>query len=119
MSKSYKLGSHDTMTYLKTKSWILRPFHFVAKCQNINIENQYECGARMFDIRLKYNFNDADFVFAHGCMEFTGTTYDHIFTWLDNKAKESGEPIYVRMVLEYNREPKSINWITEQYVALC
>lgn len=117
MSHKFKIGSHDTMTYLKPAAWFLRPFHFVAKCQNLSIEDQYKAGCKMFDIRLKYNKKTRDWDFAHGCMRFKGDSYDRVLSWLNDAAVN--EKIYVRMVLEYNRPIKDIDSITQLFAITC
>lgn len=50
-----KLASHNSMTYLPIKKWWLKPFRFIAQCQNKTIEEQYQAGVRMFDIRIAFN----------------------------------------------------------------
>lgn len=109
----FKIGSHDTMTYLKPRDWWLRPFHFVAKCQNVTIEEQYEkYGIKLFDIRVKYNVKKNIWEFAHGAMVFKGKTPKEVFDYLNAK----GEKVYIRLILEYNRKNKNIYWISEYFV---
>lgn len=105
----YKIGSHDTMSYLKPKAWYLQPFHFVAKCQNKTIEEQFDnYGIRLFDLRVRYNKKTQEWEFAHGAMVFKGRTPDEILSYLNNK----NEKVYIRVLLEYNRPPKDINLIS-------
>lgn len=110
----YKLGSHDTMTYLKPKNILLRPFHFVAKTQKYDYKKQYELGARMFDIRLRYNSKTQTWDFAHGIMRFD-TNIDEVLGYFNSLP----EPIYIRMLLEYNRPVKNIEEISAEYVHYC
>ena len=59
-----KIGTHNSGTGERPKgllSWIGLPF---AKCQTKTIREQYEAGARMFDLRVKL-VND-DWHLAHG-----------------------------------------------------
>lgn len=108
----YKLGSHDTMTYLKPRDWWLRPFKFVAQCQRVPIEEQYEkYGIKLFDIRVKYNSKERIWELAHGAMVFKGKTPDEVFEYLNSLNDE----IYVRLVLEYNRAPKDIDIISSLF----
>ena len=36
------LGSHNSWSYLPPKHWWMWPFHFMAKCQRVDIREQYE-----------------------------------------------------------------------------
>ena len=47
----FKIGSHNSMTYLPPKKWYMYPFKFVAKCQSSTIEEQYE----KYSIRVTNN----------------------------------------------------------------
>lgn len=49
------LGSHDTFTYLKCESPAVELINKFWRCQKINIQQQYNCGVRFFDIRLMTN----------------------------------------------------------------
>lgn len=92
---NYKLASHDTMTYLKPNEWYLRPFKFMAQCQNKTIAQQYEnYGIRYFDLRVKFN-KKGNPVFAHGAMTFKGDVYD-VLEYLNSKDEE----VWVRILLE-------------------
>lgn len=119
MATQYKLGSHDTMTYLEPKCKWLKPFHFVARCQNVDFVKQYKLGCRMFDIRLRWDDESNDFLFAHGMMKFKGITYLQVLSYLNCQVTIDNNPIYIRMVLEYNRAPKNIDEICEKYAKLC
>lgn len=111
----YKLGSHDTMTYLRPSNPWLRPFHFMAKTQKYDYKKQYELGARMFDIRLKYNTKTKTWDFAHGLIRFEIDNIEEVFEFFNSRP----EPIYVRMVLEYNHRPKHIDEICAEYARYC
>ena len=50
------LGAHNSLSYLNPKSWIYRPFKFLARCQAVDYKRQYEeFGIRLFDLRIWYN----------------------------------------------------------------
>lgn len=108
----YKIGSHDTMTYLPPKYWWLKPFHFMAKCQTKTIQEQYEAGVRMFDMRIKFNEKEWKWEFAHGYMVFKCDDIEEVFDWLD---KQNGSQVYIRLLLEYNRPVKNIDDISELF----
>ena len=48
------LGSHNSWSFLPPKHWWQRPFGFMAKCQRKTIQEQYELGARCFDLRVRW-----------------------------------------------------------------
>lgn len=87
-----KLGSHNTMTYLKPQKWYLYPFRFIARCQSKNIEKQYGAGARWFDLRIAFKGNTP--YFKHGLMDYKGNVYK-ILEYLNTK-----EDVIVRILLE-------------------
>lgn len=69
---SYKLASHNSMSYLTPKNWICRPIAFTARCQSKTIYEQYEkYGCRLFDLRFKFN-KKGEVHFAHGAIEYKG-----------------------------------------------
>lgn len=87
-----KIGSHDSLTYLKTY-WYLRPFKFMAKCQSKTIQEQYMIyGVRMFDFRIK--FTKKGFHIAHGYMKFKGDIHDFL-RYLNDK-----QDVIVRILIE-------------------
>jgi hypothetical protein len=90
-----KIGSHDSMTYLPCKKWFLKPFKFMARCQSVSIQEQYDkYEVRMFDLRIKFHENEP--YFAHGEMMFKGNVYD-VLKWINTK-----ENLHVRIILEEN-----------------
>lgn len=96
----FKLGSHNTMTYLKPKKWWLYPFRFIARCQSKTIEEQYNLGIRMFDIRVSFD-KDKKPEFRHGLIAYKGEV-EPIFDYLNKKGDT-----HVRLVLEEYRNDKS------------
>lgn len=104
-----KLGTHNSMSYLPPKKWYLKPFKFMAKCQNLSILEQYNLGARMFDIRIAFkNFIPE---FRHGSMAFEGK----VETILE--ALNSLGDVYVRLILEINKNTKGIQ--EELFIMKC
>lgn len=99
-----KLGSHNSLTYLKPKKWYMYFFRFVAQCQSKSYQEQYADGVRMFDVRLRPSENpNEEPMIAHGLMEYS--TYDgfmeDFLTFLNIKAqKDETTPIYVRFIYE-------------------
>lgn len=92
-----ELGTHNSMTYLKPKKWYLYPFRFVAKCQSMTLEDQYNSGIRLFDIRVTYDRNGTP-EFRHGLMAYKGDVYNYL-NWLNDRK----EPIKIRLILEIKK----------------
>lgn len=105
-----ELGTHNSMTYLPLKNWWMYPFNWLAKCQSKTIEEQFNKGIRVFDIRISYDKNSP--VFKHGLARYKGNVYS-ILRWLDNK----NESIKIRLILETNKEDKikECNFISDCY----
>lgn len=93
------LGTHNTMTYLRPKSLLLKPFAAFAQCQDKTIDQQIEIGVQYFDLRIR--FDDGKPYFCHGLIRYddlgTYTVYDVL-----RKINELGKTkdVYVRMMLE-------------------
>lgn len=94
---NYKLGTHNSMSYLKPLKWWHRPFHFMSKCQSVSIKEQYEkYNARYFDFRVRQG-KDGQWYFAHGQSLFfkPGINIYTVCEYLNNKPD-----VVVRLVLE-------------------
>lgn len=97
------LGSHNSLTYLPCRKWWMYLINWAAKCQSKNLTEQYHSGVRYFDIRVRFDKKDRP-VIAHGLVEYKGTAENYICI-LNEMAKHYKEDIYVRFVLEFNKEP--------------
>lgn len=83
-----QLGSHNSMSYSKARKWWMRPFQFMARCQSVSIQRQYEeFGARLFDLRIKFN-KKGEVFFAHGIMEYS-ESIDDALKFLDSVGAET------------------------------
>lgn len=92
------LGSHNTMTYLTPKKWWMKLGKFIAKCQNKTIEEQYEAGARWFDLRIaipKETDDNCLPFFSHGLVDYKGRSVESVMEFLNGK-----NDAYCRIVLE-------------------
>lgn len=94
-----KLASHNSMTYLKPDKWYMYPFRFIAKCQSKTVEEQYEAGVRMFDIRIGFDKHNNP-KFKHGLMTYK-SNIDSVFKYLVSKndviirvTSEDSNPIF-------------------------
>lgn len=63
------IATHDSYTYQKPKNILLNLFSIFWKCQKKDIKEQYELGARVFDIRVCKNNKDI-WGTAHGIAHF-------------------------------------------------
>lgn len=89
-----KLGTHNSMSYLPPKKWHMHPFRFMARCQHLDIKEQYKLGARMFDIRISYD-KEGTPEFRHGSMAFKGNVEEVLKYLNSTKAR-----VYIRLILE-------------------
>ena len=101
-----KLGSHNSMTYLKPQ-WYLLPFAWFGRCQSLDIKQQFNAGARWFDLRIAFDNKGFPF-FAHGLMSYKGSKVNDILNILDNLANETKEKIYIRLLNERNSDYSKI-----------
>lgn len=109
----FKLGTHNSMSYLKPLKWWHRPFHFMSKCQSVPINEQYEkYNARYFDFRVRQD-NDGQWYFAHGQTLFFehGVNINAVCEYLNTKSD-----VVVRLVLE---ELKRNATKEANFIALC
>jgi hypothetical protein len=96
------LGSHNTMSYLQAKHWWMRPFKFIARCQRISLEEQFNQGVRYFDFRIRIDKN-GNYEFAHGLMKYKGgarAVYDNLMLLNNLSELNSDNQCYARVVLE-------------------
>ena len=119
----YKIGSHDTMTYLPVKQWYLKPFHFTARCQSKSFDKQIEAGAKLIDIRVWFD-NQGTPWFAHGPMRFKGLHPTDVFDWIadyaiEHKLTNSKNKIRCRVILEMNHKLKNQVFQEEKFVEFC
>lgn len=100
------IGTHNTFSYLKPKRWWLRPFNFIAKCQNTHFTElkelypQKEVGL-CFDIRVYWDEGSCSWNLAHGSMSFKLDSCFgilSIFSVLNTLGYD--RDIYVRLILE-------------------
>lgn len=92
-----KLGTHNSMSYLKPKKWYMYLFRFMAKCQKVDISKQYKLGARMFDIRIAYDKNGNP-EFRHGSMRYKGNVEEALKFLNSRRAR-----CRIRLILEINK----------------
>lgn len=109
------LGSHNSWSYLKPRKWWMKPFRFMARCQDVDIKTQYEkYGVRYFDLRI--NFDDDGLIVVHGFMEYKMTPFQLLdsLVWLDYKGD-----VYVRIVLDSRKKHLDKRTIEAIFVEMC
>lgn len=102
------IGLHNTFSGLEPKHWWLKPFNFIAKCQNKNVLDTYESLLKDgFDICVDLRvYFSKDFPFklgiAHGSMSYKGDK-DLIIDTLNKLSTlciKYNKELYVRVILE-------------------
>lgn len=109
------IGSHNSLSYKYPEKWWMRPFHFVAKCQNVDFIQQYNLGVRVFDLRIAFG-SDGFVQVKHGYMVFkvSGLYLDSFLKFLDEKGD-----CYLRVILEFNSKPKDIDYQEYRFKQTC
>lgn len=111
-----KLGTHNTMTYLKSKCLWHRLFPFMGKCQSVDYKVQHELGAVGYDIRLYWD-SRGNLEYRHGLLRFSAENIDEVLSY----AQEHN--IIVRVLLEirsYNKRfIRKADEIREKFKAYC
>ncbi len=124
-------GSHNSMTYLPPKTWWGRVFGFVARCQSKTIEEQWNAGVRYFDLRIGYD-SDWNAEFRHGAIAYRLNSFDKktkkqkwfegvddVMAWLEKRAGATGEPVWVRVLLEKERDSRVPGACVEMFRTDC
>lgn len=96
------LGTHNSLSYLPVKQWWLKPFFWVARCQSLDIEQQYEMGVRYFDIRVRFPKGMTDWrqaVTAHGLITYKGWVTRFLY-----KIAMFDDPCIVRLFFENSKK---------------
>jgi hypothetical protein len=87
------VATHDSLTAYPLKTWWLKPFNFLCKCQDKDLVEQHHAGARSFDLRFaKYR---GEWYAAHGAMIYD-MTLEEVFRTLARLSK----PLYFRVLCE-------------------
>lgn len=91
------IGAHDTYTYLKSTNWFINMFSLFWKCQIKSIEELYQLGVRVFDIRV-IRTKDNKWQCGHGLAKVNRyfDDLDDICRYFKINFKNS----YIRIILE-------------------
>ena len=106
------LGTHNSWSFGKPTNILLRPFWFIAKCQDLPIEHQYLMNSKIFDLRVWFD-KKGDYKIRHGIMSFKNSLYK------DLRFLNSMEDCWVRVILESNSEPKDLNHQKSCFYKFC
>lgn len=110
------VGSHNSWSYLPSKKWWMTPFKFMAKCQDLNIIEQYKIGVRCFDLRVRFNKKGA-FVLGHGFMQYD-ISLDELLEdlkWLNSKE----DTVYIRILHEVRNKHQYTTSSIAKFKYLC
>lgn len=93
------IASHDSYTYQKAKNPLMNLISIFWKCQKLDIQNQYDLGVRIFDVRV-YKNNKGKWGTAHGTAHFK-QSFDSIVSICEYfKTQFPGS--FIRIYLEDN-----------------
>ena len=110
------IGTHNSMTYLRPQKWygwFMIPF---ARCQRKTIEQQWNDGARCFDLRIRFTKQGEPY-FAHGLYECTHKANPaHVLEELYKLMLRDNEQVVVRLILE---DPDKQNHNVYYFEQLC
>ena len=89
------IASHDTYTFEKPKNFLMYLIRSFWKCQKKNIQEQYEAGVRIFDVRV--HSEKDHWRVAHGITKFQTTfnTIEDIYVWFKENCPKSIIRIYL------------------------
>lgn len=111
-----KLGSHNTMTYLRPKVFWQRLLPFVGRCQSVDYKVQHSLGAVGYDLRLFWD-DDGKLEYRHGFLRFPADNIDEVLSYAELNN------IIVRVLLEvrsYNKPLISnIDALHSRFKAYC
>lgn len=108
------IGSHNSWSYYRPKKWWMKLISFTAKCQDLNIIDQYNLGVRCFDLRIR--FKGDNFIVAHGIVEYS-VSKEKILSTLNWLNKSSN--ISVRILHEARTKKQYTEESIKDFVNFC
>jgi hypothetical protein len=117
MDNGYILGAHNAWSFLPVKKWWMKPFSFMAKCQNVDIRSQYLMhGVRCFDLRVCFDKDD-NMEIRHGMAVYKYNEEDLFkdLTFLNNRANTC----YIRVLHEVRSKKKYTDHEIEEFQMFC
>lgn len=110
-----RLGSHNSWSFNKVKKLWMNVIIWAAKCQDKTIQEQYNAGARCFDLRVRFA-KDGSIIVAHGPVQYS-ITEEQLFddlTFLDQK-----KDCCVRVLHEIRNKCKQTQIELERFKKFC
>ena len=111
-----KLGSHNTMTYLRPKVFWQRLLPFIGRCQSVDYKVQHSLGADGYDLRLFWD-DDGKLEYRHGFLRFPADNIDEVLSYAESNN------IIVRVLLEVRSYNKvligNIDELRSRFKAYC
>ncbi len=91
------IGSHNSWSYLPPKKFWMKLIKFTAKCQSLNIKEQYKLGVRCFDLRVRFNKDKIAKIY-HGIIEYNYSPIElyEDLSWLNKQS----DKVYIRILHE-------------------
>lgn len=91
-------GSNRSLSYLRPLNRWYRIFNFLFKCQTKTVEEQYNCGVRVFDIALFRKPN------GKGCFKYGNVMYDAFSFYEPFYILNKKGDCYIRLTLEETKK---------------
>lgn len=97
----------------------MRLIAFTARCQRMNVYQQYRHGVRCFDLRIRFDKNGSP-ILAHGIVEYDYMVED-LFGDLEllNILARTNETVYVRLINEVRKERDDTETNRDRFSAFC
>lgn len=99
-----KIATHNSATGEKSRGLFSGATKCFAKTQNKTIREQYEAGARYFDLRV-----DKNLVLCHGLWRANKTLQDVVM----EMRRYVTDSVYVAVTIEHNYSAKVIEWLKD------
>lgn len=114
-----QLASHNSWTFLTPRKWWMRLIAFTARCQRLNIRQQFWHGVRCFDLRIRFDEQGLP-VIAHGIVEYDYAT-EQIMSDLNflNIMARTSNVVYVRLINEVRKEADDTETNRDLFSAFC
>ena len=106
------LGSHNSFSYINPIELLQRFLIPWSKCQSLDIEEQYKCGVRYFDIRI--NYIKGSWFIVHN-----KNIYSSVLCLKDLAANFNSfkDNIFLRVIYDKRKLPKEANNMIQLFMA--